>query len=290
MSATDRPKSFTIALRRRGYLLGMTDDQASGYSLTLSDTEVQRYRLMADNAMQQEADLWQLAGITAGAAVADIGCGPGALLPALSGAVGEQGSVLAIDADVPSVEAAQALVDAAGLPNVSVRLGQAQRTGIAEGSLDVVMMRHVLGHNGPIEQEIVTHVAGLVRPGGAVFLVDADGTATRLRPSDPDLVDLFDRYRQLLARKDCDFMAGLRLDELLTGAGLEVVAYRGVYNIVAVRPGMRPPAWAARDAMLAAGIATDADIARWAAAFERAETQPTTFFVAIFTAVGRRTA
>lgn len=266
----------------------MSEASGRDYSLTLSEAEVQRYRLMADTAMRDEADLWQLAGITAGAAVADIGCGPGAMLPALSDAVGPDGSVIAIDADEPSIRAATALVDAAGLHNVTVRLGRAEDTGIAAGTLDAVMMRHVLGHNSPIEARIVSHLAGLVRPGGAVLLVDADGTGVRVRPTDADLDDLLARYRALLAGKGCDFMSGLRLDQLLEAAGLDVLAYRGRYNIVDAAPGMRPPAWAARQAMVTAGIATDDDIARWQAALERHEGMRTTIFAPMFAAVGRR--
>jgi ubiquinone/menaquinone biosynthesis C-methylase UbiE len=54
---------------------------ASGYVLTLSEDELRRYRFMADAARQIEQDLWQTAGITPGATVADVGCGPGALFP-----------------------------------------------------------------------------------------------------------------------------------------------------------------------------------------------------------------
>ena len=42
---------------------------------------------MAEQARVAESDLWQRARIVAGAQVADVGCGPGALLPALSDAV-----------------------------------------------------------------------------------------------------------------------------------------------------------------------------------------------------------
>ncbi len=41
------------------------------YALRLSDDELARYRIMAARA--QEADLWELAGLTAGARVADVG-------------------------------------------------------------------------------------------------------------------------------------------------------------------------------------------------------------------------
>lgn len=44
------------------------------YALSLSDVEVERYRAMAEQARTAEAELWQGAGIGAGASVADVGC------------------------------------------------------------------------------------------------------------------------------------------------------------------------------------------------------------------------
>jgi hypothetical protein len=57
-------------------------------------------------------------------------------------------------------------------------------------------------------------------------------------------------------------------------------------------PGMRPPPWAARSAMIVAGVATDQDVARWARAFDRldAEAARPTVFAPMFAAVGRRPA
>ena len=268
----------------------MTDPQGprGEYALTLSEAEVARYRVMAEAAHADEADLWQLAGIAPGARMADIGCGPGALLPALSAAVGPLGRVIGIDGDPPSVAAAQALVVAAALDNVSVRAGRAEDTGLEPGSLDVVMMRHVLAHNGPREQDITNHAASLLRPGGCLFLVDADGYAIRVRPSDPDIEDLMFRYQQYLAMNGNDFLTGLRLDTRLRGAGLEVLQYRGWYNIIAMRAGLRPPAWAARDRMVAAGVATDADVARWDSALREADEHPPTIFAPTFAAIGRK--
>jgi hypothetical protein len=51
---------------------------------------------------------------------------------------------------------------------------------------------------------------------------------------------------------------------------------------------MRPPSWAAREAMLAEGVASPEDVRRWEAAFDRmdvAEPRPTVF-VPQFVAIG----
>jgi ubiquinone/menaquinone biosynthesis C-methylase UbiE len=260
------------------------------YALQLSEGEVERYRLMAERARADEADLWELAGIGPGARVADVGCGPGAMLPALSDTVGPAGRVQAVDADPAAVAAARALVAAAGLANVSVAEARADHTGVEPGSVDVVMLRHVLAHNGGAEDAIVGHLATLVRPGGCVYLVDADGTAMRVLPEHADLADLAERYAGFRAARGDDNRAGLRLADRLVRAGLEVVEFRGRYVIGEQPAGVRPPGWSAREAMVTAGVATEEDVRRWERAFQELEAAPVrpTFFAPFFTAVGRR--
>jgi SAM-dependent methyltransferase len=262
------------------------------YALQLSEPELARYRFMAERAREHERDLWATAGIVEGADVADVGCGPGATSLVLAETVGATGTVRAVDRDASARAAARALLGASGLDNARVLEGDAMATGLEPGCVDVVMMRHVLAHNGGREQEIVDHLAGLVRPGGCVYLVDVEGSAVRMHPTDPDLAELGERYLGFHRARGNDLMIGLRLGELLTGAGLDLVAYRGWYDIFPGYPGMRSPAWAARDAMVAEGAATEADIARWAAAFERADAAPTptTVFVPTFVGIGRRPA
>jgi SAM-dependent methyltransferase len=260
------------------------------YGLALDQAELARYTLMADQARTSEADLWQRAGITAGAHVADVGCGPGALLPALGQAVQPSGRVTAIDGDPRAVAEARALVSAARLGNVSVRAGLADQTGLEPESCDVVMLRHVLAHNGGREQAIVAHLAALLRPGGCLYLLDSDGTAVRTVPEDADLEDLARRYQEYHVARGNDVRAGLRLGERLLHAGLVMVEFRGTYLIRPLPPGIRPPAWAAREAMVAAGVATDGDVIRWAEAFDRIDATASrpTQFVPMFAALGRR--
>jgi hypothetical protein len=152
------------------------------------------------------------------------------------------------------------------------------------------MVRHVLAHNGPGEQRIVDHLATLVRPGGSVYLLDVDGTAMRTLDTDPDLEDLDENYRELHLRRGNDLQVGLRLGKLLSRAGLDVVLHEGRYVIAAFPPGLRPPAWAAREAMVAQGIATEDDVRRWAAAFTRmdAASDRPTGFLPLFVGIGTR--
>ena len=55
-------------------------------------------------------------------------------------------------------------------------------------------------------------------------------------------------------------------------------------------PRMRPPAWPAREAMLADGIVDEGVVHRWETALDRLDSAPArpTIFAAQFTAIGRR--
>ena len=267
------------------------NDQPPGtasYSLALSEQELRRYQMMAAGAADNEAAEWSAAGIVPGARVADVGCGPGAILQLLAERVGQGGQAVGIDADPSAV--AMARQQLAGLPQARVQVGRADATGLESGAYDVVMCRHVLAHNGGREAAIVVHLASLAATGGCVYLVDIDATALRLTPRPPGLDDLDERYREFHRAKGNDLSVGLRLGDLLTGTGLIVEHYACRAPVLRLPPGMRPPSWAARDEMVAAGFATQADIKRWEQAFARldaADSRPW-LFPASFVAIGRR--
>jgi SAM-dependent methyltransferase len=260
---------------------------APDYALRLDPREVSRYQLMAEQARTAEADLWRLAGIVPGAHIADVGCGPGALLPVLAAEVGPGGLVTGVDADPAAVGAARALTS--GLPGVRVVEGRAAWTGLPAARFDVVMVRHVLAHNGGHEPEIVAHLATLLRPGGTLYLVDTFAPGVASVPEIDVLTEINDRYRSFHAARGNDLRTGSELGGWLRDAGLEVLDFRGRYQILPAPPGLRPPAWAARDAMLAAGIVTTADLDRWERALTELDDRPDrpTLFMPVFTALGR---
>lgn len=262
----------------------------AGYVLTLTDTELRRYAMMAATARRQESDLWAAAGIVPGATVADIGCGPGAIAAEVAEVVGRGGRVVAVDQDAAATAIAAEVVKARGLSNVVLRVADAMSTGIRPASVDTAVVRHVLAHNGGQEHAIVEHAASLVRPGGAVLVVDVDLTAGGIDPPDDDWTDLQEAYVRFHRQRGNDPRVGLRLARLLADAGLEVTEHRGWYSLVRADPGMRPPAWVARDALVAAGCATPADLERWGSALDAFDhrPRPATMFFPLFAAVGVR--
>jgi ubiquinone/menaquinone biosynthesis C-methylase UbiE len=262
------------------------------YVLTLSEGELARYRFMAETARAQESDLWTAAGIVPGATVADVGCGPAATAVAMAQVVGPTGRVIGVERDATALGHAAQLIAAAGVSNVDLRPGDATATTLEPGSVDTAVLRHVLAHNGGQEQAIVDHLVTLVRPGGWVYLVDVDISAVRMWPVEPDLADLSDRYAEFHRNRGNDPAVGLRLRSLLETAGLEAVEHRGTFVITQQPPGVRPPPWVAREAMVHAGTITAADADRWTAALDRLDGHPDrpALFIAQFTGLGRRPA
>ena len=63
------------------------------YSYSLDNAELARYDAMAARALAHEASLWDKAGIVSGAAVVDLGCGPGTFLAALAARIAPSGTV-----------------------------------------------------------------------------------------------------------------------------------------------------------------------------------------------------
>ena len=258
------------------------------YSLELGDAEIARYRFMARRARASEADLWSRAGIGPGMHVADIGCGPGSVLELLAEIVGPDGHVTGVDGNAAAVAAAETAV--AGAANVDLHVGRADATGLEARSYDVVMLRHVLAHNGGLEQSIVDHLASLVRPGGCVYLVDVDLSLLRISPAPDDLGDIFERYIAFHRGRGNDPHVGLRLGDLVRAAGLAQVEFRGRFDITPMPVGMRPPAMAAADAMIAQGVICTDDFSRWRHALDvldKCSDRPT-LFNPTFIALGRR--
>jgi len=201
---------------------------------------------------------------------------------------GTNGQAVGIDADPDAVTTAQQ--QTAALPQASVQTGRADATGLQPGAFDVVMCRHVLAHNGGHEAAIVAHLASLAAPGGRVYLVDVVASAWLFSSVPRGLADLDQRYLEFHHAKGNDLSVGLRLGDLLTDAGLTVERFACRAPVIHVQPGMRPPSWAAREDMVAAGFATEADVKRWSEEFDRfdASERMPWFFPASFVAIGRR--
>lgn len=258
------------------------------YTLRLSDHELNRYRMMAAHARATEAAAWQVAGIEKGARIVDIGCGPGLPLLELAEAVGPEGHVVGVDQSDEARQTAEALVAEAGHSHVEIVAGDAAATGLPAGPWDVVHMRHVLLHNGPHIAAILGHALDLLRPGGHVYVNETDAGTHRFEYDvDDDIADMDARYWALVASLGNDLSVGPHLGRYVAEAGFEVVHRQARFDPFPMSHDVRPPSWAGRQAMLQAGVCTEADIERWDRAL--AEREPRgVVYVSQFTIVGAK--
>lgn len=270
----------------------MTASENERYTLQLSEPERMRYRMMAAFARDEEADLWRTAGVAPGARVADIGCGPGAVLTELAKVVGPDGVAIGIEPGAPAREAAREELDAQGLHHVEVREGSGDSTGLEPGAWDCVMMRHVLTHTGAAVDGIVAHLATLLAPGGHLYLVDVDLDAARSSPPDAEIQEQFDRYADFHRYLGNDARIGTRLGSMMRATGLEVIEHQGMFRRVpAAFLAVGGPLVSAQDAMIASGIMTSSEAEKWLEARRRFGAQPDAeLWLPSFIAIGRRPA
>ena len=152
----------------------------------------------------------------------------------------------------------------------------------------MVCLRHVLAHNTADEVgRILEHVHALLRPGGCCYVAESDLTANRIDPPVADLVDLTDRYVAYLRSVGRNPSAGPMMGSTLLGAGFELVGRHATYAMPPRGTGVRPPAWAAREAMVDAGIATAEDVERWDRALTEHLDDVVNTFVAGHLIIGR---
>ena len=131
-------------------------------------------RGMADPSRDQQEKPRELVAsldVAAGMAVADIGTGPGYMLPFLSEAVGPRGRVLAEDIFPDFLDVARRRAESAHLPNVTLVLGTQTDPKLPVGSLDLAFLLDVYHHfnyPGPM----LAHLRDSLREGGRLAIVD----------------------------------------------------------------------------------------------------------------------
>lgn len=109
--------------------------------------------------------LTELARVATGERVLDLGCGRGASLFPAAAAVGPTGAVLGLDLAPTMVELTAA--DARRLPQVTVRLGDADDPAVPPASYDVVLAGQVIFFL-PSVVDALRRWTRLLRPGGRI--------------------------------------------------------------------------------------------------------------------------
>lgn len=135
------------------------------------------YTAAADHYLLPALGFWDRFGVAtvarmplvAGNAVLDLCCGAGASAIPAARTVGPTGRVLGVDLAAPLLDAARARAETEGLANVELRLCDARRTDLPDGSFDAVMC--VFGVFFASSMDAFTaEMWRLVRPGGTLAI------------------------------------------------------------------------------------------------------------------------
>lgn len=154
--------------------------------------------------------------LTAGMSLIDVGCGPGTITAGLAELVAP-GAVTALDASAEVLDQAAALFGERGLP-VRTLLGDADATGLADGSADVVHAHQVLQHVGdPVA--VLAEMRRVCRPGGIVAARDGDYAGFTWYPDSPGISAWLDLYRRVTRANGGEPDAGRRLRAWAVRAG-----------------------------------------------------------------------
>jgi SAM-dependent methyltransferase len=156
-----------------------------------------------------------------GAAVLDVGSGPGTITVDLAERVAP-GPVVGIDASEEIVERASALAESRGVPNVRFETGDAYHLDVPDDTYDVVHAHQVLQHMGdPVA--VLAEFRRVTKPGGVVAVRDVDWGGTIWSPQIPGL-DEWMRVNQAVQRSNGgDPLAGRRLKGWALRAGFSRV-------------------------------------------------------------------
>ena len=123
------------------------------------------------DAWQKPEEVVNLLQLWPGNTVADVGAGTGYFEPGLSKAVGATGRVLALDVEPHMVAHLKQRVKKEALANVTVQKVAPEDPGLAEGSVDRVLIVNTW-HHVPQRATYAAAINRALRPGGFVVVVD----------------------------------------------------------------------------------------------------------------------
>jgi SAM-dependent methyltransferase len=200
------------------------------YFLGHSSKEQRRLQQQAHELASDSIRLFDSVGLSAGARVVEIGCGPQGCLEILAARVGGTGSVVGVEMSEEAVALARTFVSERRLGNVEVRVGDAKMTGLPRSTFDLATARLVLV-NVPEPEAIVAEMTALTRPGGIVALHEADWGMVLCDPPLAAWDDMIQAFLAYSRANGIDATIGRRLPRLLRTAGLADVRFDPLFDV-----------------------------------------------------------
>jgi len=181
----------------------------------------ERLRILSRVMRPSTQNLLHRAGIRAGMACLDIGCGGGDVSFDLARLVGPSGRVVAMDIDQVKVLIARGEAAAQEIDNIEFRLASIT-VGQPEPEFDFAHARFLLSHL-PDPTGALAKIRRALRPGGILVVADTD---FRGHFCDPDCAAVWryvELYSRTVQRRGGDANIGPRLPRLLAASGFRNV-------------------------------------------------------------------
>ncbi|POX58756.1 class I SAM-dependent methyltransferase [Streptomyces sp. Ru62] len=194
------------------------DKSVNDYIMGSSRQETRRLDLQSRLYARHTKHLLELAGITAGMTVLDVGCGTGEVTQIVARLVGPSGRVVGVDADEGMLAVAARNMADARLDNVSFQQATLPDIPLTR-PVDALVGRLILMHlDDPVDA--VRTMARHVRPGGIVTFQDFNVTRSRTVPTVPLMDDVVAWIVDAIRRGGRNSDPGDRLYAILRDAGL----------------------------------------------------------------------
>ena len=200
------------------------DDTTSSYNATevvgSREGEIKRLQTQIRLSFHKELRHLQWHGLADGAALLELGCGPGWSTEQFARAL-PSSRITCVEVDAGFVEVARALL--AHNPRVSIRRGLAQSTGLPDASFDFVTMRFLLQHlRRP--SLVLREALRVLRPGGGVAVVETDDMIGGVMdPLLPSLQPLNLKFSARQAHKGGSRFVGRHLLRMMRQLGCEAL-------------------------------------------------------------------
>ena len=205
----------------------------SSYLMAGQATELERLQLQS-RVWEPAADaLLTELSLPDGCAALDVGCGAMGWLRVLSSRVGAKGRVIGTDVDARMLDAANALVQAEQMANVTIVRDDLFASQLPPASFDLVHARFQIAPLGRAAEQIACY-RRLLRPGGVLVIEDPDMASWRVNPQAPAVQELIDLIERGFLAAGGNFNAGRDNPALVRSVGLEP---RIAARIVALEPG-----------------------------------------------------
>ena len=175
-----------------------------------------QYRLWSESAY----DLWQRAGLGAGARVLDAGCGPGFATFDLATRVGAQGQVTAFDRTDHYLQYLKQQLAERKINNVVVKQGLLDNVELPDTSFDFIFTKMVLLFMSDLDRVIAEFKRLLVK-GGKVLISDLLGYWS-ISPPNPIIEEVVAQSREHFCKHGADLEIGRTLPHKLSRAGFTI--------------------------------------------------------------------